>query len=203
MGLFDKLFGKKEPEKNKQDGPAPSNVPPSMPTEKLMTSQFPALYLKENNSAYRDIYLRKLMEIGFRRKNAEKLFEFECDVIRKYGKEYLTQEDFTVCWLFDLRQPFFSQYPKTKEDILKEKYLTMSEICKLIDEAQWHFWNSHEKNLSDEVWGEIYAWHLRGPGGTFATSYFDMIAKETGVPSENIWALCNLQGTHLNFYKWK
>jgi hypothetical protein len=25
------------------------------------------------------------------------------------------------------------------------------------DEAEWHFWNSHEKDLSEEVWGEIFA----------------------------------------------
>ncbi|MBQ9107062.1 MAG: hypothetical protein IJY56_04135 [Clostridia bacterium] len=79
----------------------------------------------------------------------------------------------------------------------------MSEICKIVDEAEWHFWNSHEKNLSDEVWAKIYAGHLKGPGIEFATTYFDMIEKETGIPSENISALCGLQGEHLSKYKWK
>lgn len=202
MGLFDKLFGKKEPGKKTQVPPVASNVQATIPTEKLMTSQFPALYLKDNNQAYRDIYIRQLMRIGFNQKNAEKMFEFECDIIRRHGKQYLQHPQFTELWFFGLSQPFFLQYPKTKEDILKEKYLTMSEICKIVDEAEWHFWNSHERNLSDEVWAEIYAWHLKGPGAEFATTYFEMIEKETGVPSENISALCALQGEHLSRYKW-
>ena len=202
MGLFDKLFGKKDPEEKTQVPPVASNVQATIPTEKLMTSQFPALYLKDNNQAYRDIYIRQLMRIGFNQKNAEKMFEFECDIIRRHGKQYLQHPQFTELWFFGLSQPFFLQYPKTKEDILKEKYLTMSEICKIVDEADWHFWNSHERNLSDEVWAEIYAWHLKGPGAEFATTYFEMIEKETGIPSENISALCALQGEHLSRYKW-
>ena len=202
MGLLNKLFGKKESEKKVQSASAVSNIQPPIPTEKLMTSQFPALYLKDNNQAYRDIYIRQLKKIGFNQKNAEKMFEFECDIIRRHGKQYLQHPQFTELWFFGLRQPFFLQYPKTKEDILKEKYLTMSEICKIVDEAEWHFWNSHEKNLSDEVWAEIYAWHLKGPGAEFATTYFEMIEKETGIPSENISALCSLQGEHLSRYKW-
>ena len=175
----------------------------TIPADKLMTSQFPALYLKDNNQAYYDTYIRQLMRIGFNEKNAKKMFEFECDVIRKHGKQYLQHPQFTEMWFFGLRQPFFLQYPKTKEDILKEKYFTMSEICKLVDEAEWHFWNSHERTLSDEVWAEIYAWHLKGPGAEFATSYFEMIEKETSISSENINRLCALQGEHLSRYKWK
>lgn len=203
MGLLNKLFGNKEQYYKSQARPTVSNTQPTIPTEKLMTSQFPALYLKENNLAYRDIYVCQLMRIGFNQKNAEKMFEFECDIIRRYGKQYLLEPRFTELWFFGLRQPFFLEYPKTKEDILKEKYLTMSEICKMVDEAEWHFWNSHERNLSDEVWSEINAWHLKGPGAEFAITYFEMIEKETDIPGENISALCRLQGEHLSRYKWK
>ncbi len=170
--------------------------------ERLMTSQFPALYLKHNNELYHDTYKQKLEELGFNEKDVEKMFEFECDVIRKYGKWYLTDEHFTKSWLFSLHEPFFKQYPQTKEDILNEKYLTMSELCKLIDEAEWHFWNSHEKELPDGVWEEIYEWRLGGYGAKYATTYFEMIEKETGISYDNIGKLCALQGTHLNKYKW-
>lgn len=197
MGLFHKLFGKNTPEQTA------ASVQPAIPAQGLMTSQLPALYLKENNPAYRDSYLRQLMGLGFNQANAEKMFAFECDIIRRHGKEYLQNPQFTALWFFGLKQPFFLQYPKEKADILKEKYLTMSELCKLIDEAEWHFWNSHEKNPSDAVWAEICAWRLQGPGMAFATSYFEMMEKETGIPSENIGALCGLQGAHLNRYKWK
>ena len=32
----------------------------------------------------------------------------------------------------------------------------LSYIIKLSDEAEWHFWNSHEADLPDEVWSEIF-----------------------------------------------
>lgn len=204
MRILQILFGKNTAEKEAQ--PAKTNTPNAQPTianEKFMTSQFPALYLKENNAAYHDRYIHALMNIGFNQSNAEKLFAFEYSVIQRYGKQYLLHPQFTEQWFFGLRQPFFMQYPKTKQDILKEKYLTMSEICKIIDEAEWHFWNSHERTLSDEVWNEICEWRLRGSGGEFAVFYLEMIEKETGVPSENISALCQLQGEHLNRFKWK
>ena len=164
MGLFNKIFGKKELDNKNQEASASQSTQPTILMEKLMTSQFPALYLKDGNQVYRDFYIRKLMGIGFKQENAEKMFEFECNIIRRHGKQYLQHPQFTELWFFGLRQPFFLQYPKTKEDILKEKYLTMSEICKIVDEAEWHFWNSHERNLSDEVWAEIYEWHLKGHG---------------------------------------
>ena len=130
------------------------------------------------------------------------MFDFECEVIRKFHKQYLLHPRFTGMWFFGLQQPFFQQYPKTKEDILKERYLTVSELCKIIDEAEWHFWNSHEKELPDDVWGEICEWRLQGPGAEFAIRYFKMIEKETGIPEESIAKLSSEQGNHLNLYKW-
>lgn len=199
MTLISKLFGKK----NRETDTQATTVGEKIITEKLMTSQLPALYLKEDNAAYQDAYIKKLKELGFNQKNAEKMFRFECSIIQRHGKQYLQDPQFTECWFFGLNQPFFQQYPKTKEDILKEKYLTMSELCKIIDEAEWHYWNSHEKSLSQEVWAEICAWRLQGPGASYASSYFEMIEKETGIPSDNIGALCSLQGEHLSKYKWK
>ena len=101
-----------------------------------MTSQLPALYLQENQTVYRNNYVRRLESIGFKQKDAEKMFDFECEVIRKFNKQYLLHPQFTKMWFFGLKQPFFRQYPKTKADILKERYLTVSELCKIIDEAE-------------------------------------------------------------------
>ena len=195
MGLLDGLFKKKEKEA------APSQA--AVSTENYMTSQLPARYLRENNKAWRDQYMKRLESIGFKKKDAEKMFAFECDVIRKHGKEYLLHPPFTKMWFFGLKQPFFRQYPKTGEEILKERYLTVSELCKLIDEAEWHFWNSHERELLDGVWEEICAWRLKGPGAAFAIRYFKMIEQETGIPGESIAKLSSEQGKHLNQYKWR
>ncbi|MGN0998538.1 MAG: hypothetical protein ACI4PO_03185 [Faecousia sp.] len=171
-------------------------------TEKWMTSQLPAMYLQESKPAYRDHYVGYLESIGFTKKDAEKMFDFECGVIRKYPKQYLLQPQFTKMWFFGLKQPFFRQYPKTKEDILKERYLTVSELCKLIDEAEWHFWNSHERELPDSVWQEICEWRLGGPGAEFAVRYFQMIEEATGIPEDSLAKLSSEQGRHLSRYKW-
>ena len=79
----------------------------------------------------------------------------------------------------------------------------MSELCKLIDEAEWHFWNSHERELPDGVWEEICAWRLKGPGAAFAIRYFEMIEQVTGIPGESIAKLSSEQRKHLNQYKWR
>ena len=86
MGIFKNLFAKNEKEKETEK---PTAKQPTVPTEMLMSSQYPALYLKENNSTYRDMYMENLSGIGFSRGDAEKLFDFECGVIRKHAKAYL------------------------------------------------------------------------------------------------------------------
>lgn len=171
-------------------------------TEAWMTSQLPALYLQESNPVYRDDYVTRLESIGFQEKDAEKLFGFECEVIRRFHKPCLLDPRFTKMWIFNLNQPLFQQYPKTKEDILKERYLTVSELCKLIDEAEWHFWNSHERALPDGVWQEICQWRLKGTGAEFAIRYFEMIEKATDIPGEMLAKLSSEQGRHLSRYKW-
>ena len=171
--------------------------------DNLMISQLPALYISEQDDIYRQEYFDRLLQMGFNSSDAEKMFEFECEVIKKFNKQYLLEAKFTQMWFFGLVQHFFKQYPKTKDDILKENFFTVSELCKIMDEAEWHFWNSHEKGLSDEVWGEIYEWRLRGrPGSEFIVRYIDMIEKKTGVATECIEKLIYSQGIHLSKYKW-
>lgn len=192
---FDVLLGNK----GRKTRPSRSAIP----AEKWMTSQLPALYLQKNNAVYRDHYLRRLESMGFKETDARKMFDFECDVIRKFHKQYLLHPQFTKMWFFSLKQPFFQQYPKTKEDILKERFLTVSELCKIIDEAEWHFWNSHERALPDGVWQEICEWRLKGPGAEFAIRYLEMIGEATGIPKESIAKLSSEQGAHLSRYKWR
>ena len=181
---------------------AKAEVSPAETCETLMTSQLAALYLNSKKDCYRDGYIGRLCALGINNKDAQKLFQFECGILRKYKKQYLLDPKFTKSWFFGLNQPFFLSYPKTKEDVLKEHSLTVSELCKIIDEAEWHYWNSHEKNLPEAVWAEICAWRLKGPGMEFAISYFKMIAETTGVSMESLASLSNGQGTHLNRYKW-
>ncbi len=199
MGLLQTLFPKKDlPEKRAagESGKKPRR-------EGLMLSQYPALFLSEQDSSYRDEYVLLLKRAGVPGTDALRLFAFECDVLRNHPKPYLLDAGFARAWFFGLRQPFFLRYPKEQEDILNERFLMLSEICKLIDEAEWHFWNSHERELSDEVWGEIYAWRLGGQGGQFAARYFEMAAAVSGAAEQSVWQFSDREGTFLKYNKWR
>lgn len=172
------------------------------PMEKWMTSQIAALYVQEGKEAYRKRYITRLEEIGFSKADAQKMFDFERDVISRFPKQYLLEPQYAKSWVFNLKQPFFQQYPKTKEEILQERCLTVSELCKIADEAEWHIWNSHEKQLPDAVWQELCEWRLKGPGAEFATRYFNMIEEVTGIPESSLASLSSEQGRHLSQYKW-
>lgn len=128
------------------------------PMDSLMTSQFVALSLyassEKESAGYHEQYIERLRRIGIDHSEAEKFFVFESDVIKKYNKQYLIDPNFTKNWFFGLQNKFFQSYPQEKDDILKERFLTMSELCKIIDEAEWHVWNSHENSLPEEVWGK-------------------------------------------------
>ena len=172
-------------------------------SELWMTSQHAVHYVYMHSETHRLVYMLKLRIIGFTSEEAEKLFAFECDIAQRYDKKYMLSLAYTkYMWYMDLQHPFFDKYPKEKDDILKEHYLLFSEICKIIDEAEWHYWNSHEKEMPDEVWKEIYEWHLKGKGGEYAGQYFKMISECTGIPEKKLDLLCAAQGKHLSTYKW-
>lgn len=176
---------------------------PMQPTDHLMLSQFVAYYVYQNSEPHKDQYIATLIQLGFSKEEAKKLFDFESDILKKYNKQYLLDPKFTNMWLFELTQPFFKQFPKEKGDILNESFLTLSELCKIIDEAEWHYWNSHEKALSDEVWEEIYEWHRKGKGGDFGIEYFEMISSKTKIDVEKLFSYSTNEGQHLSIYKWR
>lgn len=183
--------------------PAQQSKPEQIPMETWMTSQLPALYVRKSKAAYRKHYIHRLELLGFTASDAQKLFDFECDVIRRFPKQCLLERQFTQMRFFNLKQPFFMQYPQTKEDILQERWLTVSELCKIVDEAEWHYWNSHEQHLPDAVWQEICAWRLSGPGADFLVQYFKMIEEETGIPEDSLAKLSSEQGRHLSKCAWQ
>lgn len=208
MKLLDKLFGKKENSSNVRKNAMILNNKQSSNEQRikeqpLMISQYVAHYVYEKSDRHKTQYIELLYGMGYTQEEAEKMFEFECDIVKKYNKRYLLEPGFVKAWFFSLSQPFFREYPKVKDDILKEHFLTMSELCKIIDEAEWHFWNSHERKMSDEVWAEIYGWHFKGKGGEFAVQYFEMIADETGIPSSKIALYSSHEGRFLSALKWR
>lgn len=196
--------GEKPPVKDKPvDTPAPKGTSSVSPQDvRLMLSQLVALYEHTGRTEYRARYYEELGKLGFSEQDAEKLLEVERTTIRRFNKGYLLSPAFTKTWFMGLQQPFFLNDPKTKPDILKERFFTISEICKFIDEAEWHFWNSHEKAVGDGVFEEISAWRLRGEGGDFAIKYCESISADTGISMDLFSKYINREGSHLSRYKW-
>lgn len=204
MSIFKKLFGGRAADKNT----APTcpivtdKSHPCVLDEHMMISQYAAYYIYQQSEPHKNHYLMRLKNLEFTRDEAQRLLDFECDVLRRFHKQYLLSPDFTKMWLFGMSQPFFKEYPNTKDSILKEHFFTISEICKIVDEAEWHYWNSHERELSDDVWEEICDWHLKGSGGQFAIEYFESVAAKTGISEMKLAEYTSCEGAHLSKYKW-
>lgn len=105
-----------ETKRNRSHGK--STVPAAKPTE-WMTSQLPALYLQENHMVYRDDYIRRLESIGFEKRDAEKMFDFESEIIRKHGKQYLLNPTFTKLCFSALKSHSSNSIPKRGKIFLK------------------------------------------------------------------------------------
>ena len=120
---------------------------------RLMTSQLVALWLDSDNAAYRDEYLRRIMMCGVDMKKAEEMLSFESEILNNHPRPEMLRDDFIALPLFSLVKTTLEhpvEYYQTNYDY------PLSYVVKLSDEAEWHFWNSHEKNLSDDVWSEIF-----------------------------------------------
>lgn len=168
----------------------------------LMISQYPALYLYDNLQTAKTECIGILKTLGFTDIQANQLFEFEHNILKRYKRVQLTDPNFAEMWVFDLKQPlFFNCYPSTAEELIEEKFFTISELCKILDEAEWHFMNNHEE-VSDDVFADIFRWRLRGNGIRFAVEYYTMISNELGLPMELIQKVHNREGLVLDQLKW-
>lgn len=126
----------------------------------------------------------------------EKLFSFEKQVCRNWPSPYLLREDFTNMNLYpfrDLKEPDF---------IMEHQCLTISELSKIIDEAEWCYYNLHERGMPEEDWYKICQWRLKGPGGDFGIRYCEKISQQLDIPLKMLSAYVNHEGKHLDKYKW-
>lgn len=97
-----------------------------------------------------------------------KLFDAQRDMILAHGRkgeEILVQPGLHIKRWFNLQEPAFPGL--SQEQLIRRNDLTPSEVMALFDEAEWHVANSHEKEMPDEVWSEIWAFSRRGGGKLF------------------------------------
>lgn len=175
----------------------------SVLSNNLMIAQLAAYYVEYGDEIYRKEYLEKTEALGIDSEEALNLFKFECDVCKKYNKKQLLDPKYVKTWVMGLRQPVFADYPQTQEEICKEFFLTLGELSKIMDEAEWHFWNSHELPLSDEVWREIFNWRIQDNGGMYAVkTYMPAVSEKYSVSMDSLYKVVNHYGKFLSIYKW-
>lgn len=121
---------------------------------RILTSQLVAFWLDTGDEAYRAEYLRRIRMCGVDTEKAEEMLAFESGILAEHPRPELLREDFIALRLFSLAAPALEHPVEYYETHLE---YPLSYVVKLSDEAEWHFWNSHEKDLPGEVWAEIYA----------------------------------------------
>lgn len=154
MSFFSKLFKAKKSTPIKEDS-IPTDAPssPGLDYSKLLTSQLLALYLSTDCPDYRNEYLRRLKLCGASAQAISNMETFETEILRRIQRPEMLDETFVSMPLFSLVKPFLPENISYYESHFD---FPLSYIVKLSDEAEWHFWNSHEKDLSDDVWSEIF-----------------------------------------------
>ena len=164
----------------------------------LMTGQVLARFVKEGDDAYRDEYLRRLGVLGFTPEEGKQLFDYERGILTPERAERLASPSFMGEMFYDLQHV---RLPESKDVYVSRQELTCSEIVKIWDEAEWHYWNSHEREMPEAVWGEIYTISRYG-GGALFIEYLMEMAKRSGVEFGKVQAYSAAEQQLIFAYKW-
>lgn len=164
----------------------------------LMTAQLIALYKKDFDKKYMDEYIRRLVSIGFGEEEATNLFIFESMIMKHDSITMLQSPDYLCGYYFGLQSPFLTH----KHDYYVEHQMfTVSEVTKIWDEAEWHFYNSHEKEMPDSVWHEIYTLSRKG-GAKLIQDTLRSIADHSSTDFDKIIKYSVCEQNMLFKYKW-
>lgn len=216
MRIFASLFSRKnknrkeqpipaEPETTEpQQGPAEKSeaveqsepAAPKMDFSRILTSQLVAFWLETGRDEYRDEYLRRMRICDLTESAAEQMLQYEAEILKAHPRPEMLDEEFIKRPLFSLAAPVLEnpvEYYKTHFEY------PFSYIVKLSDEAEWHYWNSHERNLPDAVWAEIFALSDRNRM-LFLPFATDLLSRGWDYPNVNKFSY-NEQGM-LDRYRW-
>ncbi len=120
---------------------------------KILTSQLVALWKSTKNEDYKAEYLRRMKICGLSDPTALQMLNYEEEILDRYPRPEMRDADFISKPLMDLRKPFLQKGYQYYADHFE---YPLSYLVKLSDEAEYHYWNSHESSLPDKVWEEIY-----------------------------------------------
>ena len=178
--------------------PAPVKTPRSVDFARTLTSQLAALWLDSGDNQFRDEYLRRLRICGLDDRTARETFDYEAGILRANPRPEMLDPGFISLPLFNLRDTFLPHF----YDYYKDHFeYPLSYIVKASDEAEWHFWNSHEKNLSDKVWTEIY--YLSDKNRKLFEPYAMNLINNHGWTFNNVNQFSYNEQAMLDYHRWK
>ena len=163
-----------------------------------MTGQLIARFKQTHDQAYRDEYQRRLMFVGFEEAEAESLFMFELMILKHDSIEPLASDGYLKSFVFDLQHVVL---PEENEYYFLHQTFLVSQIVKIWDEAEWHYWNSHERDLPEDVWAEIHAISRYG-GAALFIGYLKMVSEKSHVPMAKVQKYSKAEQDMIFKYKW-
>ncbi len=164
----------------------------------LLTSQLVALWLDSKDEQYHLEYVRRLAMCGLHKEKAEETFNLERQILENHPRPEMLRKDFVEIPLINLFTPCL-EHPITYYENHFE--YPLSYIVKLSDEAEWHFWNSHEKSMPDNVWNEIY-W-LADKNKKLFIPFAMHLINNMGWTYENVNQFSYQEQGMLDLYRWK
>lgn len=164
----------------------------------LMTGQLVARFKQTHDQAYHDEYRRRLMFVGFEENEAESLFMLELMILKHDSIEPLASDEYLTSGIFSLQHVALQL---DKDYYIEHQMFLVSQIVKIWDEAEWHYWNSHERDLPNDVWAEIYTISRYG-GGKLFIEYLQMIAEKSHVPMAKVQQYSMAEQNMIFKYKW-
>lgn len=165
----------------------------------LLTGQLVARFKKTHDENLKGEYLRRLQSIGFSEQEANMLFVFELMILKHDAIELLADDGYLQGNYFDLQHKLLGQ-----EDswYIEHQRFLCSEIVKIWDEAEWHYWNSHEReSMPEDVWEEIHRISRYG-GGRLFIDYLNMVAERSSVDLAKVQAYSAAEQQLIFAYKW-
>ena len=75
----------------------------------LLTSQLAALWLDSGAEEYKTEYLRRMRMCGLDDDAAEKMLDYELDILKNHPRAEMLEDDFISLPLFTLKEPFLKK----------------------------------------------------------------------------------------------
>ena len=123
---------------------------------------------------------------------------FSVSITVPEGLLYSASYDYLQSDVFNLKEPVLGH---DDSYYVQHQSFLCSQIVKMWDEAEWHYWNSHERDLPEDVWAEIYAISRYG-GGELFIGYLKMVSEKSHVSMAKVQKYSMAEQNLIFKYKW-